>query len=157
RPSGWGTPPHRRRKEADNQVQPDPRDGSGNPCPFSGHDPHLRCVTEESGGEVKEAKPHFFNLSSKVLSHQAVSRFVNGGHTPKQEPELNEVRARLLGEVVEREDVSPYLSKTIGPHPSHEDEHANARPDKPGSKKKPHLGIQPRDVFVGVVPGLYRD
>ena len=78
-------------------------------------------------------------------------------HGAKQEPELDQVCAILLNEVVERKTVVPNFAKAVPPHPSHQHKHRNAGPHKPRSEQKPYSRIQPGDVIVGVVPRLDDD
>ncbi len=91
--AGRGPPPYDGGKEANHQVQPDTGNRGSNACPFAAHHPDLGGITEKGRSKIKQAEPHFLNGRAEVLSHQAVSGLVDGGHRAKQKPELHQVRA----------------------------------------------------------------
>jgi len=114
----------------------------------------LRGIAKETRRKVHQAEPHFFDGGAKVFAHQSVCRLMDRGHRCEQKPELNEIGPRLVQEVEKRETIRPHFPKPICPHAYHDREHGDAGPYEPWREQEPDPWVEPRNVFVGVVPYL---
>src|SRR5438046_2539592 len=86
-----------------------------------------------------------------------MSSFVHYRHRPEEKPKLDQVYPGLVHEVVVSETVRPDFTEPVGPHPTHQNEHRQAGPNKPWREQEPDLRIEPADVIVGILPRLHRD
>src|SRR5437867_920910 len=102
------SPPCNGRDKAEEKVNPNSRNSSGNSCPLASDHPNLGSIADETGRKIHKAKRHFFNGGTEMFSHETVSSFVDHRHSAKQKPKLDQVHSGLVHEVV--------LGKTIGPY-----------------------------------------
>ena len=70
---------------------PDAGEDCRNPRLLVAENPDLCAVAHKSGSEVHKEKLHALHARAKVFAGEAVSGFVEKGHSPEQEPEFNQV------------------------------------------------------------------